>query len=44
MFWCLLNLIKGMFYFTGSYSNNIFPEPLSLEEEEKYIKLMEKKI
>lgn len=41
MFWRILNLIKGMFYFTGSYSNNIFPEPLSLEEEEKYIKLME---
>ncbi|MBQ8193197.1 MAG: RNA polymerase sporulation sigma factor SigK [Bacilli bacterium] len=30
-----------MFYFTGSYSNNIFPDPLSLGEEEKYIKLME---
>lgn len=41
MFWHILNLLKGMFYFTGSYSNNIFPDPLSLEEEEKYIKLME---
>ena len=41
MFWHILNLLKGMFYFTGSYSNNIFPDPLSLGEEEKYIKLME---
>ncbi len=28
-----------MFAFTGSYSNNIFPDPLSNEEEEKYLKL-----
>ena len=41
MFWHILNLLKGMFYFTGSYSNNIFPEPLSLEMEEECIKLME---
>jgi len=26
-----------MTLFTGSYSNNIFPDPLSKEEEEKYI-------
>jgi RNA polymerase sporulation-specific sigma factor len=29
----LLNLIKSLLFFTGSYSNNVFPEPLSYEEE-----------
>ena len=29
-----------MIFFTGSYSNNVFPEPLSKEEEEKYVELM----
>jgi len=29
--------LKGMMAFTGSYSNNIFPDPLSNEEEEKYL-------
>ena len=33
-----------MMFFSGSYSNNIFPETLSKEEEEKYLKLfLEKK-
>ncbi len=41
MFLQLLNIIKDMMFFTGSYSNNVFPEPLSKEEEEKYLKLME---
>src|SRR5699024_8641652 len=27
-------------FFTGSYSNNIFPEPLTKEEEDLYIKQM----
>jgi RNA polymerase sporulation-specific sigma factor len=36
----LLNLIKSLLFFTGSYSNNVFPEPLSLEEEEICIKNM----
>jgi RNA polymerase sporulation-specific sigma factor len=27
-----------MLFFTGSYSNNLFPEPLPKTEEEKYIK------
>ena len=27
-------------FFMGSYSNEIFPDPLSNEEENKYIKLM----
>ena len=40
----LVNIIKGMMFFSGSYSNNIFPETLSKEEEEKYLKLfLEKK-
>lgn len=34
----LTTLIKSMFCFTGSYSNNVFPDPLSKEEEEEYIK------
>ena len=37
----ILKILKGMFFFTGSYSNNIFPEPLSIEEETKYINLMQ---
>ena len=37
----LVSLIKGMFLFTGSYSLNVFPEPLSNEEEELCIKKMQ---
>ena len=33
-------ILKGMLCFTGSYSNTSFPEPLSKEDEEKYINLM----
>lgn len=33
----LTTLIKSMFCFTGSYSNNIFPDPLDKEEEEKLL-------
>ena len=40
MFFNLLNIIKDLLFFTGSYSNNVFLEPLSNEEEEKYVKLM----
>jgi len=40
MFFNLLNLIKDMLFFTGSYSNQIFPEPLSVEEEEETIEAM----
>lgn len=29
--------LKGMSLFSGSYSNNIFPDPLSSEEEKKYL-------
>ncbi len=34
MFLNLLSIIKDMLFFTGSYSNQVFPEPLSSEEEE----------
>lgn len=40
MFLNLLNIIKDMIFFTGSYSNNVFPEPLSNEEEDKCIQEM----
>ena len=36
----LINIVKNMLFFTGSYSNNVFLEPLSAKEEEKYVKLM----
>ena len=39
MFSLLIGIIKSAFLFTGSYSNNIFPDPLSTEEEEKYLNL-----
>lgn len=32
-------LFKDFYIFTAAYSNNIFPDPLSKEEEEKYIEL-----
>lgn len=40
MFFNLLNIIKDMIFFTGSYSNNVFPEPLSEEEEQVMINRM----
>ncbi len=40
MFLSFISIIKNMLFFTGSYGNNVFPEPLSNEEEEKYIDLM----
>lgn len=36
----LLNLLKNLIFFTGSYSNNIFPEPLTIEEEQECIQKM----
>lgn len=42
MFFTILNLIKDMLFFTGSYSNNVFPEPLSEEEERIAIEKMQK--
>ena len=41
MFLNFINLIKEMMFFTGSYSNNLFPDPLSNEEEEKCLELIE---
>jgi len=40
MFLQLVELIKTFMFFTTSYSNKAFPDPLSNEEEEKYIKLL----
>ncbi len=39
----LVAIIKSLLFFKASYSNNVFPEPLSEEEEEKYIDLLLKK-
>ena len=37
----MLNYIaQNLMFFTGSYSNNVFPEPLSIEEEEICINKM----
>ena len=41
MFFKLLELFRSFFMFTGSYSNNVFYDPLSSEDEEKYIKLLQ---
>lgn len=32
-------LFKDFFIFTAAYSNNVFPDPLSKEMEEKYVEL-----
>jgi len=39
MFLFLKKLFKDFYLFTAAYSNNIFPDPLSKEEEEKYLEL-----
>lgn len=36
----LINIVKSLFLGMASYSNNVFPEPLSQDEEEKYLQLM----
>ena len=33
-------IANNLFFFTGTYSNNVFPDPLSKEEEEFYIDKM----
>ena len=38
MFFNILELIKSLSLFTASYSNNVFPDPLTKEEEEFYLK------
>ena len=35
-----IELFKNLFFFTASYSNNLFPDPLTDEEESKYLELM----
>lgn len=40
MFFELLNMILNNSFFLGSYSNDIFPEPLSSSLEEEYIRKM----
>lgn len=37
-----INEIKKLLFFTTSYSVNVFPEPLSKDEEEHYIALLKK--
>ena len=41
MFFKLINFIKGLWFFTGSYSVNVFPPPLDKDEEDRCIKLLE---
>ncbi len=41
MFFNIINFLKELFFFTGSYSNNLFPEPLNPSEEDKCIKEMQ---
>ena len=43
MFYTILNILKSFLFFKTSYSNNVFPDPLTKEEEEKYINLLLKK-
>ena len=43
MFFKLLKKIKELFVFTASYSNNVFLDPLSEEEEEEAIKRLKYK-
>lgn len=43
MLFNILELIRSLMFFTTSYSNNVFPDPLTKEEEEKYINLLLKK-
>lgn len=38
----LLNIFKNLYFFTGSYSINVFPEPLSSSEEKLCLELMNK--
>lgn len=42
MFELLKKLIKDLYLFSAAYSNNLFPEPLSIEEENKYLELASK--
>ena len=37
MFFYLIKIVKNLLFFTGSYSNTVFLEPLSNELEQEYI-------
>lgn len=37
----LLSLLQNMLFFTGSYSNNVFPEPLNEKEEKEAIRKLQ---
>ncbi len=39
MLFSLLNIFKNLYFFTGSYSVNVFPEPLNVKDEKKYLLL-----
>ena len=39
MFFKLLKYLRELSFFTSSYSNNVFPDLLTKEEEEKYLDL-----
>ncbi len=39
MFEFIKKIVKDLYLFTAAYSNNLFPDPLSLEEENKYLDL-----
>ncbi|MDD4187408.1 MAG: RNA polymerase sporulation sigma factor SigK [Bacilli bacterium] len=40
MLFYLVTLLKSLIFFTGSYSVNVFPDPLSKEDEESHINNM----
>ena len=37
MLFNLFCFLKSLFFFSGSYSNNVFPPPLSVEEENEFV-------
>ena len=37
MLFNLFYFLKSLFFFSGSYSNNVFPPPLSVEEENEFV-------
>lgn len=40
MLYFFKKLFKDFYFFTAAYSNNVFPDPLSKEEEEKCVERM----
>ena len=38
MFFNLIEIIRSLSFFTASYSNNVFPDPLTKDEEDKYLR------